>query len=98
MQTVMKAVHYLLHLANSFADYCEISTLKLGRPFFKKKSHLKRLVLQLDKHDMIWITYDLLIYTGLLLLHHHRLYQYHHHQRGKKDLMIMMFKSVKWHQ
>lgn len=32
MQTVMKAAQYLLHLANSFAEYCEISPLKLGRP------------------------------------------------------------------
>lgn len=33
MQTVMKAAPYLLHLANSFAEYCEISALKLRRLF-----------------------------------------------------------------
>lgn len=38
MQTVMKAAQYLLHLANSFAEYCEISALKLRRLFILFKN------------------------------------------------------------
>lgn len=63
MQTVMKAAQYLLHLANSFAEYCEISPLKLGRPFFL--SQLKGLVVWLDAQNMTWNTDDILIGTDL---------------------------------
>lgn len=47
MQTVMKAAQYLLLLANSFAEYCEISALKLRRLFILFR--IKELVMWWDK-------------------------------------------------